>query len=86
MNLSRHETGCLLTITMVITRLGGLRDSHERVSSLNKSFALTGIPLTGKHPFLDEMSGAPFSREHPFLYEMSGAPCKFSFSAGFSSY
>ena len=71
MYLSRHETGCLLTITMAITRLGGLSDSHDRVSSLNKSFALTGIPFTG---------------EHPFLYEMSEAPCKFSFSAGFSSY
>ena len=31
------------------------------VLSLNKSFALKGMP----------------SREHPFLYEKSGAPCKF---------
>ena len=38
--------------------------------SLNNSFALTGMSF----------------REHPFLYEMSGAPCKYSFSAGFSSY
>ena len=38
--------------------------------SQNESFALTGMSL----------------RVHPFLYEMSGAPCKFSFSAGFSSY
>ena len=35
------------------------------VLSLNKSFALTGMP----------------SREHPFLYEKRSAPCKFSFGA-----
>ena len=37
------------------------------VLSLNKSFALTGMPF----------------REHPFLYEKSSAPCKFFLALDF---